>query len=96
MRQYLLATHDLRPVPRVLLNSEMYCIVLILATHGHAMDHPVCQVCHLIRELQAARHLGHYSQVAAATTLCLSTTASSNMPCQSSAPHSRHSVLTKA
>ncbi len=68
MRQYLLTTHDLRPVPCILLNSQMYCIVLVLAAHGHAMDDPVCQVCYLIRELQAARHLGHYPQIAAVTT----------------------------
>ena len=96
MRQYLLPTHDLRPIPCILLNSQMYCVVLVLATHGHAMDDTVCQVCHLIGELQAARDFSYYPQIAAATSLCMSTTAQSNMLCQSSAPHSRYRVLTKA
>ena len=92
MRQYLLPAHDLRPIPCILLNSQMYCVVLVLATHGHAMDDTVCQVCHLIGELQAARDFSYYPQIAAATTLCMSTTAQSNRLCQSSARHSRYRV----
>lgn len=42
----LLATHDLGPITRILLNAQVHCIVLILAGHGHAMNDSVSQSSH--------------------------------------------------